>query len=147
MKLVDCILISLAVSTSLLTFYVLDKGKSLQLVPREVSWYRKIVVHSPCKSVSAKTKINAHYIIDKNGIIQQTWAWEKSVPLEHTSDSEINKTSVAVIMESSSPLAYTGLANLVRTLQLDKNDVMIHNNSCPGSSFSMEELIKALNKK
>lgn len=147
MKLVDCVLISLAASTTLLTLYVLDRGRKLEVIPRQASWYRKVVIHSPCQSVTTKPKINAHYIIDKNGIIQQTWAWEKSIPLEHTKDIEVNRMSVSVIIESTeNRLVYNGLANLCKALDIGIYDVMIHNDSCPGLTFSLKELSKAFDQ-
>ncbi len=146
MKFIDCLLLSLAIPSTLLTVYVLGSKNKVEPTKAEVKFYRKVVIHSPCGRVQQRPKLNCHFAIDREGKLYSTWAWDQRVPVNHTSDLSINQISLAVLIEpgGDTKRQHEALAQFVRSLQMGEDCVLVHHDSCPGRNFSWQNFHKAM---
>jgi hypothetical protein len=129
--------------------YALDHKNKHEPPKNGSRWYKKVVIHSYCGKTHQKPRMNCHFVIDKDGKFFSTWAWDSEVPVNHTSDSVINRMSVAVVVEQGrdSTEQYAALAQILKSLNLGLDDVLLHHDSCPGNSFSLPKLHRTMAQK
>jgi hypothetical protein len=99
----DCLLVSLAVSATLFTVFVLGGG-AVAAVPASAldsprPDFRLLVVHTSVSCPALQAPAGCHFLVDRDGEVQPTIRWRRGEPVRATAHEGVNRHAVAVALE------------------------------------------------